>query len=79
MVTGTILSTSKSGLMLKMGRLFNSKFSLNGLESATKSAGSILNLENFSERDFPGGIALNFVVPGIAISASFPALLVNLT
>lgn len=51
---------------------------MNGLVSATKAAGSILNLENLSERDFPDGIALDFLVPGITISASFPALLVNL-
>lgn len=77
MVTGTILSASKSGLMFKIGKLFSNNGSLNGLVSATKSAGSILNLENFSESDFPEGMALDFLVPGMTISASFPALLVN--
>ena len=79
MVTGTTLSASKSGLMFIAGKLFRNSGSLNGLERATKSAGSILNLENLSERDLPEGIAFVFFVPGITISASFPALLVNLT
>ena len=78
MVTGTTLSASKSGLMFKMGTLSRKSGSLNGLESATKSAGSILNFENLSDRDLPEGIELDFLVPGITISASFPALLVNL-
>ena len=79
MVTGTTLSASKSGVIFIIGKSFNNSGSLNGLERATKFAGSILNLENFSERDLPKGMAFVFFVPGITISASFPALLVNLT
>ena len=78
MVTGTILSAPASGLTFKMGRLFRYNSPLNGFESATKSAGLGVILENFNERDLPEGMALDFLVPGIAISASFPALLVNL-
>lgn len=79
MVTGTTLSASKSGLMFITGKSFSNSGSLNGLERPTKSAGSILNLENFRERDLPEGMAFVFFVPGITISASLPALLVNLT
>lgn len=79
MVTGTTLSAFKSGLIFITGKSFSKSGSLNGVERATKSAGSILNLENFSERDLPEGMAFVFFVPGITISASFPALFVNLT
>ena len=75
--TCLILSASRSGLTFKIGKLSRKRGSLNGMESATKSAGSIVNLENFSDRDLPMGMALDFLVPGITISASFPALLVN--
>ena len=77
-VTGTILSASKSGLMFNIGISFSKRDRSNGLESATKFAGSILNLENFNERDLPEGMAFDFLVPGIKISASLPALFVNL-
>lgn len=46
MVTGTTLSASKSGFMLIIGKSFNRSGSLNGWERATKSADSILYLEN---------------------------------
>lgn len=77
-VTGTILSASKSGFMFNIGISFSKRDRSNGLESATKFAGSILNLENFNERDLPEGMAFDFLVPGIKISASLPALFVNL-
>ena len=77
-VTGTILSASKSGLMFNIGISLSKRDRSNGLESATKFAGSILNLENFNERDLPEGMAFDFLVPGIKMSASLPALFVNL-
>ena len=78
MVTGTILSASKSGLMFNIGISFSKRDRSNGLERATKFAGSILNFENFNDRDLPEGMAFDFLVPGIKISASLPALFVNL-
>lgn len=77
-MTGTILSASRSGFMFNIGISFSKRDRSNGLESATKFAGSILNLENFNERDLPEGMAFDFLVPGIKISASLPALFVNL-
>ena len=64
-MTGTILSASKSGLMFNIGISFSKRDRSNGLENATKFAGSVLNFENLNGRDLPEGIAFDFLVPGI--------------